>query len=204
MSKIISSKSKISRKYGVNLWGRPNDAFVKKPHFPGQHAGKVMRSRTPYRTQLVAKQKLKFFYCVSERKLRNLAREGIASMQNSVEYLVGSLERLLSCVVYRAGFASTMFFARQIVSHGHVLVNGKPVNINTYRVSEGDVISLAPSGKKIAAIKAFMDSGMRVVPEYYELNKEEFSVVFKRIPKLDEVKYECPMTPEAVLEFYSK
>ena len=204
MTKIVQAKSSFSRKYGVNLWGLSGDAFEKKPYIPGQHGSKVNRSRGGYRGQLVAKQKLKFYYCISERKIKNIARAGVKSMENSVEYLVSRLETMLIAVVFRASFASTMFFAKQLISHGHILVNGKKLNIFTCNLKEGDVVSLTEKAKKIPTVLQFFQSSTRTVPDYLELNKSEMTIKLKRMPKSSEVPFEAQMEPGTVIEFYSK
>ena len=129
MTKRLASKHKVDRRLKVNLWGRPKSPFNSRNYKPGQH-GKSSRGKTSdYGTQLQAKQKLKFYYGnINERQFRNIYRKATQKKGDATENLIGFLERRLDTVVYRAKFANTVFAARQLINHGHVIVNDKKVN----------------------------------------------------------------------------
>jgi ribosomal protein S4 len=137
MSKIKTSKYKIDRRLGVNLWGRPKSPFNKRESRPGQH-GQRRRKLSDFGTQLAAKQKLKGYYGnISEKQFRRLYQEAGSRRGDTGENLIELLERRLDAAVYRARFVPTVFAARQFVNHGHVKVNGKRVNVGSYRLSDG-------------------------------------------------------------------
>lgn len=142
MSKIVKTKYKISRRLGVNLWGRAKDPFNSRTYVPGQHGPSLARKTTDYGNQLKAKQRLKGYYNMQEKAFRKIYDEASRRKGDTSEHIVGLLERQLVAVVYRANLAPTIFSARQLVSHKHITVNGKTVNIASYRVKEGDVIGV--------------------------------------------------------------
>ena len=132
MTKRAESKYKINRRLGVNLWGRAKSPIAKRDYGPGQH-GQRRKKPTDFGTQLMAKQKLKGYYGnIGEKQFRKYYEEAVRRSGDSSEKLIEILERRLDAVCYRLKFAVTPFAARQFVSHGHVLVNGKRVNIPSY------------------------------------------------------------------------
>lgn len=203
MSKIIQSKSKISRKYGVNLWGKANDAFTKKPYVPGQHGGKVMRIAKTYRKQLVEKNKMRFYHLLTERQFSNIVRSSIKDRHNSTEMVIQNLNTLLSTVLFSSGLFSTIFFAKQLISHGHVLVNGKRVTSHTYKVKVGDVITFVEKLKANVQVRSFLDSNTPVFPAYLKVDKDVMQIELTSFPDSASVKYPCEMQPSVVIEYYS-
>src|SRR5476651_791872 len=152
VSKRENSKYKIDRRLRVNLWGRPKSPINKREYGPGQH-GQGRQKPTDYRLQLMAKQRLKGYYgSVSERQLRKYYAEAVRRKGDTGENLVELLERRLDAVIYRMKFAPTVFASRQIVNHGHVLVNSQRVNIASYRVKDGDVIEMRGNAKQFATV----------------------------------------------------
>src|ERR1700735_1858784 len=148
MTKRAESKYKIDRHLGVNLWGRPKNPINKRESRPGQQ-GQRRSKPSDYGVQLLAKQKLRGYYGnVGERQFRRYYQEAMRRKGNNAEILIQLLERRLDAVIYRMKFAPTVFAARQTVSHGHILVNGKKVNIASYSVKDGDVIELRGKAKK--------------------------------------------------------
>ena len=203
MSKRIQAKYKINRRLGVNLWGRAKSPLNKREYGPGQH-GQRRRKPTDYGTQLQAKQKLKGYYGnIGERAFRKLYQEAVRRKGDSGENLIGLLERRLDAVVYRLKFAVTPFAARQLVSHGHVKVNGKRVNIASYQISDNDVIELTAKAKQMAVVMEAQASGERDVPDYYDYDQANAKGKFLRAPKLADVPYPVQMEPNLVVEFYS-
>ena len=150
MTRRLSAKHKVDRRLGVNLWGRPKSPFNSRNYAPGQHGKKRTSKPSDYGNQLHAKQKLKFYYGnINERQFRNIYKKAINKKGNSTENLVGLLERRLDTVVYRAKFASTVFSSRQLINHGHIVVNGKKVNIPSYQVKEEDSVEIREKSKNL-------------------------------------------------------
>ena len=118
--------------------------------------------------------------------------------------MVGLLERRLDALIYRAKFVPTIFSARQFVNHGHILVNGKGVNIPSYRVNEGDVIELVEKSRQLPIVIEAISLPERDVPDYLEVNHSKLSAKFVRTPSLDEIPYAVIMEPNLVVEFYAK
>jgi small subunit ribosomal protein S4 len=204
LSKRQNSKYKIDRRLRVNLWGRPKSPINKREYGPGQH-GQGRQKPTDYRLQLMAKQRLKGYYgSVSERQLRRYYLEAVRRKGDTGENLVELLERRLDAVVYRLKMAVTPFAARQLVSHGHIRINGKKVNIPSYLVKDGDTIELVAKAKELAAVLASVQSQERTVPEYLTFSESEMKGTFVRGPKLADVPYPVQMEPSLVVEYYSR
>lgn len=167
MSKRLNSKHKIERRLGVNMWGGKSPVD-KRNYGPGQH-GAARKKLTDYGVQLHAKQKLKGVYGnVSEKQLRKYYAEAIRRKGDTSENLVGILECRLDSVVYRMKFVPSVFAARQFVNHGHVLVNGKKVDIPSYLVKAGDEIAVRNKAKEMAFVIEAAAATNRDVPEYME------------------------------------
>jgi len=204
MSKRQSSKYKINRRLGVNLWGRAKSPINRREYGPGQH-GQRRKKPSDYGLQLMAKQKLKGYYGnIGERQFRKLYFEAVRRKGDTGENLIALLERRLDAVIYRMKFAPTPFAARQIVSHGHVLVNGKRVNIPSYMVKDDDVIEIRQRAKEMALIIEATQSGERDVPDYLDVDAAAKKGRFVRAPKLADVPYPVQMEPNLVIEFYSR
>lgn len=204
MSKRLSAKYKINRRLGLNLWGRAKSPVNKREYGPGQH-GQHKGKPTDYGTQLLAKQKLKGYYGnVSEKQLRKYYAEAIRRSGDTSEHLIGLLESRLDAVVYRMKFVPTVFASRQFVNHGHILVNGKCVNIPSYLVKEGDVIEVCEKARSWASVIDAQNSTEREVPEYMEVDQKACKGTFLHLPKLADVPYPVQMEPNLVVEFYSR
>lgn len=205
MSKRIAAKYKISRRIGENLWGRAKDPVGKRNYAPGQHGAARRRKGSNYGIQLMAKQKLKGYYGgINERQFRKIYQEAARRKGDTSENLIGILESRLDTVIYRIGVANTIFAARQFVSHGHVMVNGKRVNIASFSVQEGDVVEVKEKSRQIASVIAALQEPERQVPEYIEFDPKEFKAKFIRAPKLADVPYPVQMEPNLIVEFYSR
>lgn len=204
MSNRINAKHKIDRRLGVNLWGRAKSPLNTRNYGPGQH-GKVRGRPSDYGVQLRAKQKLKGYYGnVSEKQFKRLYFEAARRRGDTSENLIELLERRLDAVVYRMKFVSTVFAARQMVNHCHVLVNGKRVNIPSYSVKDGDEIQLIDRMKDNANVMVAVESGEREVPEYITVDYKAMKGSFIRGPQLQDVPYPVQMEPHLVVEFYSR
>ncbi|MCH6576870.1 MAG: 30S ribosomal protein S4 [Alphaproteobacteria bacterium] len=204
MTKRLNSKYKIDRRLGVNLWGRPKSPVNKREYGPGKH-GQRRFKMSDFGVHLQAKQKLKGYYGnIGERQFRNYYREASRRKGDTGENLVGLLERRLDSVIYRMKFVPTVFAARQFVNHGHILVNGKRINIPSYLVKEGDEIRLKEKSFEIPMVLEAMDSPERDVPDYVEVDYRKMKGTFIRTPKLADVPYPVQMEPNLVIEFYSR
>lgn len=204
MTKRAEAKYKVDRYLGVNLWGRPKSPLNKRDYRPGQH-GQRRSKPTDYGIQLLAKQKLRNYYGnIGERQFVRYYEEAMRRKGNNGETLIQLLERRLDAVIYRMKFVATVFAARQLVNHGHVLVNGKRVNIASYQVKEGDVIELRSKAKQFAVVLAAAELAERDVPDYISVDHKEMKGTFVRIPAMSDVPYPVQMEPNLVIEYYSR
>ncbi|CAA7620324.1 30S ribosomal protein S4 [Magnetospirillum sp. SS-4] len=205
MTKRIESKFKINRRLGANLWGRSKSPLARgKENPPGQH-GQRRKKPSDFGTQLMAKQKLKGYYGnIGEKQFRRLYDEAVRRRGDTSENLIGLLESRLDAIVFRLKFAPTPFASRQLINHCHIRVNGKRVNIASYRCKEGDEVSVKPKSKDLALILEAAQSGERDVPDYLEVDHKEMKGKFIRTPKLADVPYAVQMEPNLVVEFYSR
>jgi small subunit ribosomal protein S4 len=204
MSKRESSKYKINRRLGVNLWGRPKSPINRREYGPGQH-GQRRKKPTDFGTQLMAKQKLKGYYgSIGERQFRRYYDEAVRRRGDTSENLIQLLERRLDTVVYRMKFVPTVFAARQFVSHGHIRVNGKRINIASYQVKDGDEVELRQKFRELPVVLEAVASGEREVPDYLEVDHKDMKGRFVRAPALGDVPYPVQMEPNLVVEFYSR
>ncbi len=204
MTKRVSSKYKIDRRLGVNLWGRPKSPFNRREDPPGMH-GRRRRKPSDFGTQLMAKQKLKGYYGnIGEKRFRRYYEESARRRGDTGENLIEVLERRLDAVVYRMKFVPTVFAARQFVSHGHIRVNGKRVNIPSYEVKDGDVVEVREKSRELPLVLEAISSAERDVPDYMDVDLNKLTGSFTRGPKLADVPYPAQMEPNLVIEFYSR
>ena len=204
MSKRVAAKHKIDRRLGVNLWGRDKSPFAERNYGPGQH-GQNRNKPTDYAVQLRAKQRIKGYYGnITEKQFRNIYKKAVRLKGDSSQNMIGLLERRLDAVVYRMKFAPTPFAARQLVSHGHVFVNGQKVDIASALVSEGDEIVLSEKLKENPMVLLSIASKERDVPEYMNVVHADFKGIFSKVPSFEEVPYPVQMQPHLVIDFYSR
>jgi small subunit ribosomal protein S4 len=205
MTKRVQAKFKINRRLGVNLWGRGKSPLARNRDYgPGQH-GQRRKKPTGYGIQLQAKQKLKGYYGnITERQFRRLYQLALQRKGDTGENLVELLERRLDAVIYRMKFANTVFAARQLVSHGHVTVNGRKVDIASYLVKDGDTIELRAKAKEMGVVIEATGSPERDLPEYVQADHKAMKGTFVRGPKLADVPFPVQMEPSLVVEFYSR
>jgi small subunit ribosomal protein S4 len=208
MARYRGPVEKIERRFGVslNLKGERRlagkSALEKRPYGPGQH-GQRRKKVSEYGLQLNEKQKAKFMYGVSEKQFRNLFKEANRQVGNTGENLIKLLETRLDNVVYRMGFATTRRFARQLVTHGHILVDGKRVNIPSYRVKPGQKIEIREKSKNNIQIKRSIElTNQTGIVDWVDVDKEKLFGIFTRIPQRSEV--EIPVEERLIVELYSK
>ncbi len=204
MTKRATSKYKIDRRMGENIWGRPKSPVNRREYGPGQHGQRRKGKLSDFGVQLRAKQKLKGYYGnISEKQFRATYSEASRMKGNTAENLIGLLERRLDAVVYRAKFVPTVFAARQFVNHGHVKVNGRRVTIPSYRVKVGDVVEIKDKSKEMGLVLEAVQLAERDVPDYVEADHKKMTAQLSRIPALADVPYPVLMEPNLVIEFYS-
>ena len=204
MSKRKSAKHKLDRRMGENIWGRPKSSVNRRSYGPGQHGQRRKSKVSDYGIQLRAKQKLKGYYGdVTEKQFKRTYQEASRMKGDTGQKLIGLLEQRLDMIVYRAKFAATIFAARQLVSHGHVRVNGVKCNIASRRVNPSDIVSLGSKARDMALVMEALSLPEREVPEYIAPDGTD-KITFVRVPSLDEVPYPVRMEPNLVVEFYSR
>jgi len=205
-AKRSTRKLKIGRSLGVNLWGQAKSPFNKRKYKPGQH-GPTSRggNNSDYAKQMRAKQTLKGYYGnIGEKKFHAYYAEADNMKGDTPENLIGLLERRLDAVVYRAKLAPTVFSSRQLINHGHIYVNGKRVKIPSYRVNPGDVITVSEKAKQMPLVVLALESGERNFCDYVNVDSANFTATFVRVPEFSDVPYPVQMSPELVVEFYSR
>ena len=203
MTKRLNAKYKIDRRLGENIWGRPKSPLNKRAYGPGQH-GQNRGKLKDFGIQLRAKQKLKGYYNMGERQFRRMFAEAIRRRGDTGQNLVQILERRLDAVIYRMKFVPTIFAARQFVNHGHILVNGRRVNIPSYQVKDGDAIEVKTASKQLSVLLEATQLQERDVPQYIEVDHKHMKGSFLRGPELTDIPYPVQMEPNLVIEFYSR
>ena len=208
MSRYRGPLEKIERRLGVNLGLKGErrlagkSALEKRPYPPGQH-GQSKSKPSEYGNQLKEKQKVKFMYGLSEKQFFNLFKEAARKSGNTGSNLISLLERRLDNVVYRMGFASTRRFARQLVGHCHILVDGKKVNIPSFRVNDGQKIEIVEKSKKNSHILRSLElTNQTGICEWVDVDKDKVFGIFTRSPQREEVI--IPVEERLIVELYSK
>ena len=208
MGRYIGPLLRIDRRFGVVVSGKKSapKILARRNFPPGQHGRTKGRRRklTEYGVRLMEKQKLKFLYGgLREKQFRRYFEEASRSKGNTGQVLLQLLERRLDNVVYRLGFASTRRQARQWIAHGHFLVNGRKVDIPSYRVEPGDIIEVKPSSRDIPQLLQNLENiDPRSVPSWLELDKENFRGKVIDLPR--DIQLEVPVNLQYIIEFYSR
>jgi small subunit ribosomal protein S4 len=201
MSNYTGAKIRISRKLGFSVTPKAGKYLDRKQNPPGQHGGNKRRAKvSDYGKQLLEKQKLRLQYNIHERQMRRYMDKATRTLGNTGELLVQLLESRLDAVVFRAGLARSIYAARQYVTHGHLLVNGKPVNIPSYHVRVNDVISVREKSKKMQCFQEAIRTS--APPPYLEVSKSNLTVKYLYAPTRDEVPVICEVP--LVIEYYSR
>jgi small subunit ribosomal protein S4 len=205
MTKRHEAKYKIDRRMGQNIWGRPKSPINKREYGPGQHGQRRKGKLSDYGVQLRAKQKLKGYYAnMSERQFRGIYEEARRVKGDTGATMIGLLERRLDTVIYRAKFVPTVFTARQFISHGHVLVNGRRVTVSSFRVKVGDLVEVKEKSRQLALVIEATQLAERDVPDYIDVDHTKMSAKMARVPAFSDVPYAVQMEPHLVVEFYSR
>ncbi|HSH98351.1 MAG TPA: 30S ribosomal protein S4 [Methyloradius sp.] len=193
---------KIMRALGIELPGLSRKSIENRPNPPGQHGNQAARRRrSDFAVKLVEKQKIRFNYGVSEKQMRGLMLEARKGSEPTGEKLMSLLERRLDNVVFRAGFAPTGIAARQLVSHGHILLNGKSANIPSIRLKVGDVVTLKEKSRKIPMVVEALATPSLALPEWVSVDTTTASVKVGHLPSIDDVPF--PLDVQQVVEYYA-
>lgn len=190
------------RALGVDLPGLSRKTIEARPTPPGQHGNKASRKRrSDFGVKLVEKQKIRFNYGLTERQMRILILDARKGKEPTGERLLQLLELRMDNVVFRAGFAPTGIAARQLVSHGHMLLNGKRVDIPSIRLKVGDQISLKPSSQQIPMVVETLRALPLVRPEWLSWDEQNKMVTVAHLPAIEDVPF--PVDVQQVVEYYA-
>ncbi|HAB57000.1 MAG: 30S ribosomal protein S4 [Acidimicrobiaceae bacterium] len=204
MSRYTGPRARVSRRLGTNIWGTKGEtiALDKRPYPPGEHGRSRRRgSVSEYLLQLQEKQKARFSYGLTERQFRNIFAEASRRQGVTGENMLRFLELRLDNVIYRAGWAATRPQARQFVGHGHVNVNGRRVDIPSYRLRKGDVVELRPAAHDFTVLQWNLDVLDRTPPAWLDRN-EQFQVTVRELPIREQI--DIPVREQLIVELYSK
>jgi small subunit ribosomal protein S4 len=201
MARYTGPATRISRRLKVDLVGG-DQAFERRPYPPGQH-GRGRIKETEYLLQLQEKQKARYTYGILERQFRRYYETAVRRKGKTGENLLQLLETRLDNVVYRTGLARTRRQARQLVSHGHFLVNGKKVNIPSFQVSKFDIIDVKQKSMNTLPFVAAKESiGDRPVPGWLQVVPSNLRILVHQLPERAQI--DVPVTEQLIVEFYSK
>ncbi|MBI2742650.1 MAG: 30S ribosomal protein S4 [Chlamydiales bacterium] len=201
MARYTGPRNRIARRFGVNIFGRARNPLLHKASPPGMHGAK-RKKKSDFGVQLDEQQKLRAAYgLLSRKQLLRYYQEALRSPINTTELFLQSLECRLDTIVYRLKLAPTIFAAQQLVSHGHILVNGKKVDRRAFNVRPGMVISVKPKSQQLALVKQAMESGANSVPEYLSVDPTKFSGELLVVPGSDQVPLPLPINIPMVCEF---
>ena len=200
MARFTGSLWKKSRRLGISLTGSGKE-LQKRPYAPGQHGANTRRKVSEYGLQQQEKQKLRFMYGLNERQYRNLFDEAGKMQGIHGENFMVLLDARLDNIVYLLGLARTRRQSRQLVNHGHVLVDGKRVDIPSYRLKPGQVITLREKSKNLDIVKEALEANT-VLPEYTTFDTEKLEGVYTRLPERSELPAE--INEQLIVEFYSR
>lgn len=200
MVRYTGPKNRIARRFGVNIFGRARNPLLHKANPPGAHGAKK-KKKSDFGRQLEEKQKLKAIYgMINQRQLSRYYKEALRQKGVTAHLFLRRLECRLDNLVYRLRLAPTIFAAQQLVSHGHVCVNGKKVDRRSFEVKPGMTISLKPKAQQLAVVKQSIENSGRDVPGYLELDAPSFSGKLVTEPHEDQVPFPTPMNISVVCE----
>ena len=205
MARYTGPKARVSRRLGTNIWGTKGEttALDKRPYPPGEHGRTRRRGNvSEYLLQMQEKQKARFTYGLSEKQFRNLYEEAARRPGVTGENMLRFLEQRLDNVVYRAGWAATRPQARQFVGHGHISVNGKRVDIPSYRVRKGDVVTIRDKARQMIVVQWNRDVLDRVPPPWLETGEDGYAVTVRDLPLREHI--DVPVREQLIVELYSK
>lgn len=201
MARFTGNTNRIARRFGVNIFGRARNPLIHKPNPPGVH-GARRKKKSDYGLLMDEKQKLKAVYgMIRERQLVNYYKKALAKAGNTPQHLAEMLECRLDNMVYRLKFASTIFAAQQLVSHGHILVDGKKVDRRSFEVRPGMVISVREKSQNVKPIVESLENTNRAVPEYLSFDAAKFSGQLLVKPQIDQISWPVEINLPAICDF---
>lgn len=202
MSRLTGPRVKVMRALGVDLPGLSRKSIEARPTPPGQHGNKVLRKRrSDFGVKLIEKQKIRFNYGLTETQMRRLIVDARKGKAPTGESLVQLLERRFDNVVFRAGFAPTVIAARQLVTHGHFLLNGHRANIPSMRLKVGDEITIRPKSKQIPIVVESIKEPSLARPEWLSWDEQQSLAKIAHYPSVDDVPFVVDL--QLVVEFYA-
>ncbi|WP_419918655.1 30S ribosomal protein S4 [Candidatus Poriferisocius sp.] len=205
MSRYTGPRSRVSRRLGVNVWGTKGEtvALERRPYPPGEHGRTRRRGNvSEYLLQLQEKQKARYTYGLNERQFRNIFKEAARQKGVTGENMLRFLELRLDNVVYRLGWAATRPQARQFVSHGHINVNGRRVNIPSYRLRKDDVLALRDKAREMIVVGWNLDVLDRVPPAWLNRSEDGYEATVRDAPLREQI--DVPVREQLIVELYSK
>jgi small subunit ribosomal protein S4 len=203
MARYRGPKNRIARRFAANIFGKARNPLLHKQHPPGMHGAK-RKKKSDFGMQLDERQKLKAVYgVISQKQLVNAYKKALIRPGNTAHNFIDMLECRLDNIVYRLRFASSIFAAQQLVSHGHILVDGKKVDRRSFLVRPGMVVSVKPKSRQIKAILQAQESTHRDLPEYLSLETDKHSGSLVSIPQMDQIPIPIPINIPLVCEFLS-
>ena len=211
MARYTGPKERIERRLGTKLFlkgersNSPKSAMVRKPYAPGMHGKSAFRKVSEYGLQLSAKQKIRNIYRLMEKQFKGYVKKAMESKQETKELLIRKLEQRLDNIVYRMGLAQSRDQARQLVTHGHILVNGVKTNIPSFQVKKGDKISVREGSKKTGYFTTVIQGWFSKyeAPNWLQLDKDSLTGVIERIPDVNDSGIEIKDL-QLIIEFYSR
>lgn len=202
MSRITGPRLRIMRSLGIDLPGLSRKTIENRPNPPGQHGGQASRKRrSDYGVKLIEKQKIRFNYGVTERQMRKLILDARKGKEPTGEMLLQLLERRIDNVVFRAGFAPTGIAARQLVNHGHILLNGRSVNVASIRMKVGDEVTIKQSSRNIPMVIESLKQPSLTRPEWLEWHDQNYVAKLAHLPAIDDVPFVVDV--QQVVEYYA-
>lgn len=201
MARYTGPKNRVARRFGANIFGKQRNPLLHKPNPPGMH-GAVRKKKSDFGAQLEEQQKLKAIYgMLSQKCLVKYYREAVRREQNTSHLLLQLLETRLDSVIYRMRLAQTIFHAQQLISHGHIQVDGKKVDIRSYHVAPGQVISVKEKSRSNPIILRALENKHRELPEYVEFDDKKMAGQLITMPEYDQISMPLPINVPLVCEF---
>jgi small subunit ribosomal protein S4 len=201
MGRYTGPKNRIARRFGENIFGRKRNPLVHRPTPPGVH-GARRRKKSDFGLQLNEKQKLKAVYgMLREKQLKRYYQHAVRRKENTGTVLIQSLECRLDNIVYRLKLAPTIFAAQQLVAHGHVQVDGKKVDIRSFQVKPGMLVSIREKSRNMAIIKEALENSQRTVPEYLNLEANNFSGTLMALPEIESIDFPVEINVPVICDF---
>lgn len=194
MTRIIQAKYKKDLRYNANIWGHSKSPINKKQCPPGMHKNPIIPKNSNYKIQLEARQRIKTYYNITEKQFRNLYRKSHANFINL-------LERRLMTIVFRLGIVNSIFSARQLVSHKHILVNDKKLNIPSYIVQNKDKVKLSDRAREFLNIDNLDNI---IPPAYIEYDTKDKSFSFIRDAEIEDIPFSFHVEAQNIIEWYSR